>query len=217
MSRNFIARFSLLALLFAFGVASVQANTIILASSGTTADPGQTNAMGNTIVIPPDDAWAAAFAGSSWVSYTTTSDANGSSFVIIPNGTVVAFYDTFTLAGPVTSGSISVMADDTTSVLLNGNLLVSDAPTTNNTYATCSDFAIGCLSNTALTINLPSSDFVVGQNTLEFDVMQVAGWSYGLDYAGSIDDPSPTPEPSGLLLFASGAFAAAGLLRKKLS
>lgn len=216
MSRTLIARLPILALMLVFTVGAAHANTITLASTGTTADPGQTNAMGNTIVIPADDAWAAALPGSQWVSYTTTSDMN-SNFVIVPNGTVVAFYDTFTITGTVASASITVMADDTTSVILNGHLLVADAPTTNNTYATCSDFAIGCLASTALTVNLPSADFVTGQNTLEFDVEQVAGWSYGLDYAGTIDDPSPTPEPASLLLFASGAFAVAGVLRKKLA
>jgi hypothetical protein len=217
MSRTQIARLAILALMLVFTVGAAHANTITLASLGTAADAGQTNANGNTIVIPADDAWAAALPGSQWVSYTTTSDMNGSSFVIVPNGTVVAFYDTFNITGSVTSASITVMADDTTSVSLNGHLLMADAPTTNNTYATCSDFAIGCLTSTALTINLPSADFVTGQNTLEFDVEQMAGWSYGLDYAGTIDDPSPAPEPASLLLFASGAFALAGVLRKKLA
>jgi hypothetical protein len=215
MLRKLIPRLAFLALVITLGVASASANTVTLASVGTAMDPGQTNAMGNTMAIAADSGWSAPIAGSSWVSYTTTSDAY-SSFIIIPNGTVVDFSDTFTLTGVPMNGSVTVMADDTTSVWLNGHLLVGDAPTTNNTYATCSDFAIGCLASTALTVNLPASMLVDGQNTLDFDVMQVAGWSYGLDYAGSIN-VAPTPEPSGLLLFASGAFGLAGLLRKKLS
>jgi hypothetical protein len=216
MLRNLISRLAFLTLVFTLSVASASANTVTLASVGTATDAGQTNAMGATMAIAPDPLWAGPMAGSSWVSYTTSTPMYGSNFVVVPNGTVIDFSDTFMLDGTPTGGTLSIMADDTTTVWLNGNMLVNNASTSNNTYATCSDFAIGCLPGTTLTINLPASMLVDGQNTLDFGVMQVAGWSYGLDYVGSVN-VAPTPEPSSLLFFASGAFGLAGLLRKKLS
>jgi hypothetical protein len=132
----------------------------------------------------------------------------------------VDFYDTFNISGTATGGSITVMADDTASVFLNGHLLVTAPTSTGNGYAVCSDFAIGCLSSTALTINLPASDFVVGANTLQFDVTQVAGWSYGLDYSGSITDPPAsaiaTPEPGSLVMLGGGVLSLLAAFRKRL-
>jgi hypothetical protein len=187
MNTRTIVRLAFLAFVLCFAVGTVHADTIMLASVGTPTDPGQTNANGNTIALNPDPVWAAALPGSSWVSYTDKADQrNGSSYFEVPNGTNVAFYDTFNVAGTVTGGSLTVMAEDTASVYENGTLLVSDATSTGNGYAACSDFAIGCLSGTALTINLPGNLFVTGQDTLQFDVKQVAGSSYSLDYSGSI-------------------------------
>jgi hypothetical protein len=211
-----LARLAFLALVVVPTVGFAHASTVTIASVGTAMDPGQTNAVGATMAVNPDPNWAGPMPGTSWVSYTTSTPTYGSNFVVVPNGTVVDFSDTFTLNGIPTGGTVWVMADDTASVWLNGHMLVADAATSANTYATCSDFAIGCLVDTTLAINLPASMLVDGQNTLDFDVMQVAGSSYGLDYAGSIN-VAPTPEPSDLLLFGCGVLAAAGLLRKRLS
>ena len=108
-----------------------------------------------------------------------------------------------------------MMADDTTSVYLNGVLLEAAATSTGNTYAICSDFAIGCRSATALTINLPANLFVTGQNTLEFGVEQEAGSSFGLDYSGSVD-PTAIPEPSSLLMLCGGILSLAAFRKKRL-
>lgn len=213
-------RGALIALVFSFAITSVHADTITLDSVGTAIDPGQTNGMGSTIAIAQDPLWAAPLAGSSWVSFTNTSDLrNGSSYVELPNGTTVAFYDTFNIVGTATGGTLTVMADDTSNVILNGHLLVGAASSVGNSYAVCSDFAIGCLNGTALTINLPTSFLQSGANTLQFDVTQLAGWSYGLDYAGSITDsgnpPTATPEPSSLVMLGGGILSL-GAFRKKL-
>ena len=90
------------------------------------------------------------------------------------------------------------MADDSTSVLLNGHLLIAEAPTTTNRYRTCSDFDIGCRG--AYLINLNTDYLVAGDNVLDFFVGQRAGYSYGLDYYGEINQISSqttaVPEPS---------------------
>jgi hypothetical protein len=85
------------------------------------------------------------------------------------------------------------MADDTASVILNGTTIF--AANLGGSYPTCSSVPIGCLTSTAETINLApfASLFNLGANTLSFKVYQEAGVSYGLDYAGTIIDPTPEP------------------------
>ena len=197
----------LVAVLFVlFALAVIQpakADSIVtLASASTAVDSSQTNSNGANIAITKNSAWADALPGSSWVSFTTTGDASASNFVTVANGTVVSFLDTFTLAGPATSGTLSVMADDSATVLLNGVQLIGET-LANNAYAICSDFGVGCLQPTVL--DLPVSLLKTGSNTLEFEVAQRAGSSFGLDFLGSITDPVNTPEAS------SGAFLALAL------
>ena len=178
-------------------------SVITLASASTAADSSQTNSNGPNVAIAPNSNWASALPGSSWVSFAPTGDDTASNFVTVANGTVVSFYDTFTLAGPATSGTLSVMADDSATVLLNGVQLIGET-LANNTYAICSDFGVGCLQPTVL--DLPVSLLKTGANTLEFEVAQRAGDSFGLDFLGSITDPVNTPEAS------SGAFLTLALL-----
>jgi PEP-CTERM motif len=187
-------------LLSIFAIKPAQADSIIsLASVGTASDSGQSNSSGATIVIAPNAGWAISLPGSAWVSFGSTGDTSAVGFVATPNGTIVSFFDVFNIPATATGGSLTVMADDSATVLLNGVSLMSEATSTGNTYGTCSDFGIGCVFPT--TINLPASLFHSGLNTLEFQVAQRAGYSFGLDYSGSVIDPVTIPEPgSGLLL-----------------
>ncbi len=132
----------------------------------------------------------------------------------VANGTVVDFFDVFTVPGTATGGSISVMADDSAAVYLNGVLLVAEASSAGNTYRTCSDFGIGCIHPEV--IDLPAADLHSGSNTLEFAVAQRDGSSYGLDYAGYVTDPLATPEPVPLVLVGTGLLGMAFLLRRYL-
>jgi PEP-CTERM motif len=209
---------ALLLLLFSLCVAAnINADTVTtLGSVGTAIDSGQTNSNGNTIAIAPNSLWAPALAGTSWVSFGLTGDTQNPGFFVVPNGTVVSFYDVFNLAGTATGGSLTVMADDSATVILNGVTLMSEASSVGNTYATCSDFGIGCLQPT--TFDLPTDVLTAGSNTLEFQVAQRAGSSFGLDYSGYVTDPVATPEPGSGILLALGLLTMAifALRRKHL-
>ncbi len=179
------------------------AASISFSSAGTAADPNQTNSTGmDTIVIAKHPAWANALPGSQWVSYRITGDPNAPDYFVVPNGTIVTFTQTFFLTGTPLMGSVAVMADDSTSVILNGMLLMVEAPQQGNTYFTCSDFPIGCLFPT--TVDLTPA-LHSGLNTLQFQVAQRQMASFGLDYSGSASATiSATPEPSTVALFGFG-------------
>jgi hypothetical protein len=214
MKRDYLKNSQLLrtAILFVFVLcvfSVAKADNITLASVGTAADAGQTNSNGATIAIAPNSLWAAALPGSSWVSYASTGSTTAAGFLVVANGTVVNFSDVFNVSGTPTGGSISVLADDSAAVYLNGVLLQAEAPSAGNKYAICSDFGIGCL--VATTINLPASDLNEGSNTLVFAVAQRNGVSFGLDYAGFVTDPSTTvPEPGMALLMMLGLVSVGG-------
>jgi hypothetical protein len=194
-------------------IPTAHADTITFGSASTSADSSQTNSNGANVAITKNSAWSNPLAGSSWVSFTTSGDASASNFVTVANGTVVNFLDTFTLSGPATSGTLAVMADDSATVLLNGVALISET-IAKNTYAICSDFGVGCLQPTI--IDLPVSLLKSGSNTLEFQVAQRAGSSFGLDYLATIVDPVATPEAStgAMLILSVAAIAMFGLIRK---
>ena len=201
---------------------AAKADTVTLDSSGSTTNNsvalGLTNA-GATQAIVGNAAWAAPLAGSRWISFTTTGDTSNSNFYTVPNGTAVTFEQTFMLNGTVTSAFLDVLADDTTSVVINGMSLYS--ANLNGSYPTCSSITIGCLTSTEGVFNTAQLlPYLIsnGMNTIDFTVYQKAGSSFGLDYAGSITTNNPntaTPEPGTLLMLGMG-MGALGLAATKL-
>ncbi len=160
-----------------------------------------TNNSGSaTLDISKNSAWAGPLPGSSWVSYVESGDPNAGGFVSPANGTMVTFTDTFTINGTPTDGLLNVLADDSSSVVLNGVTLVAEASQSGNTYRTCSDSGIGCLASTEGNVDLTRA-LKQGVNTLSFSVAQRNSVSYGLDYAGTINytaatQAAATPEPA---------------------
>jgi hypothetical protein len=197
------------------GSAKADTVTNVWSSSITTNNSvvqGLTNA-GATQDIIGNSAWAAPLGASSWISFTTTGDTSNSNFYTVPNNTNVTFEQTFLLNGPVTGAFLDVLADDTTSVVLNNHTLFS--ANLNGSYPTCSSIDIGCLTSTegvfGLADLLPYLN-AKGTNTLDFTVTQKAGSSFGLDYLGGFTTaPTATPEPGIMLLLGAGLIGIAAL------
>jgi hypothetical protein len=209
--------------LFLSGYVSAHADTILLASYGTSAlNPGVANTATtydptisevnngstNTFNIGPGSTWHAPVGFSSWVSFNA--GTGPTSNVVVPNGDYF-YHTTFNVSAADVNDivTLSVLADDTLSVFLNNGLVLQSAGPmgAGNSYATCSDVGPGCI--TPLTFSF--AGLVAGQNVLTFDVKQVNLVNEGLDFSGSI---SSIPEPMPLALFGTGLLGMVGFTRR---
>ncbi|MBB5340522.1 PEP-CTERM sorting domain-containing protein [Tunturiibacter gelidoferens] len=162
----------------------------------------------STFDIASGSVWHSALGSSSWVSFNAlTGPTSG---LVVPNGDYL--YNTqFNLGSSASNyvGSLSVLADDTVSIYLNGKLILEAAGplSASNDYSHCSDVGPNCV--TPLTFSFTGFD--QGMNDLTFDVKQVAGVDEGLDFAGTI---SSVPEPASLMLFGTGLLGIVGVTRR---
>ncbi len=197
-------------------LAILASGSFLTASADSTPlDSSATNTNNNsgfaTQNITSNPAWASALAGSNWVSFANTGNPSTPGFVVLANGANAVFSQTFNLSGTITSATISVLADDTSSLVVNGTTVYAAA--LGGSYPTCSSVKIGCLTTTEGTFNI-APYLVDGSNTISFDVYQENGSSYGLDYAGQV---TTTPEPGVLMMLGSGLFGLGLLKRRKIS
>jgi hypothetical protein len=107
-------------------------------------------------------------------------------------------------------GAITVLADDTVAVALNGGLLLAAAGPegASNDYVHCSNTGPNCITPTTVSL----TGLVAGTNVLTFDVKQVNLAQEGVDFTGFI---SQVPEPVSLALFGTGLFGAVSLLCRR--
>jgi hypothetical protein len=200
-------------LLFISAVSLLNATTIFI---GSDAFSTTNNSLHATVdlsgTLHPNPSWAAPLPGSEWISYGPTGDHDDPGYFSPANGTLVTFTTQFTLSGLITGVNLTVLADDSTSVVLNGHTLIA-AHTSPGSK--CSGVAIGCLVSTEGVFGFAAlSPYLVdGTNTLSFGVLQVAGSSYGVDFAGKVDDG--TPEPATLALISGGLLGLAVLRRSR--
>jgi len=189
------------------------------------------NLTGTDMVVPDlDPFWAPNSANSSWISYADTGTAicspgNSNPAPCPGNSTTTGtpnavFTLNFDLPNADNVGSITVWADDTAAVYLDGTLLIPANP---NLGLHCANAPVGCEAIDGATFNFPGTDSYTGgslnlgagEHTLTIDAYQLGGGPFGVMYEGSFNSsPSTTPEPASYALLGLG-LAGLGLLARR--
>jgi hypothetical protein len=213
--RVFVFTAALLALVAGVQAGSTGSSTVYINSDLTNES---NNITGTDVAIPTaglGPVWAPEGNNGDnfyWVSFADTGSncSTATDGVCVPSagGTTgppsAKFYKTFDLPYGDNVGYLSVWADDTARVFLDG-VMIFDANA--DMGVNCAAGPIGCMVGKDETFNFSSSaiDLGAGIHTLEIDAYQyITGSPFGVMYEGSIDSSFSTPEPASMLLLALG-------------
>ena len=188
-------------------------------AANTTFDPSQLASGSGTpaLAVTNPGGWASAIAGSEWVSNVANTGPSTPDY-FDPYG-YYTYTETFTVTGEtkIASGSISIMADDTATVLLNGTLLADYESTSDDSHcANTVPVGQGISCGGGYTISLAGLNLVHGVNTLTIVDLQAgtggSGDAAGVDYLGRI---TMAPEPGTWVLLGSGLLGLLFLARRQ--
>jgi hypothetical protein len=162
-----------------------------------------------TLGIGFQSLWSGPISNSSWVSINTGDVYDGSN--VEPYG-YYTYTSTFEVAENNTySGTISVYADDTAAVFLNGVPIVPFDTNVHNGPCAQDHDGPTCVGN-PWTVEFSADLTADATNTLTVVDWQSGGSSAGVDFEGSL---TAAPEPSSLSLFGAGLLGLAFMALRK--
>ncbi len=188
--------------------------------SGVSA--GETNSVttNNVVLMNDEPNWTAPQDGAQWISFENTgysAIAPGYAVNELPNATGESdpnaiFYQTFTDTYSPLTLSITVWADDTAVLFLDGVQESANANFSQVAGTPCAPTGITCNGAGSTFV---FDDLAAGTHTIQIDVYQAGGGTYGVMYDGTVTDSGPLlAEPGSYILLGFGLIALS-LLRLK--